>query len=253
MQRLKNKIAVVTGGSSGIGLAIAERFSSEGARIISLDLNEAADKPHIHFIKTDVSSSENVNRSFAQIAAEYDKVDVLINNAGISWSIPMIDITDEQWAQMLAIHLNGSFYCARAASRLMIDTQTPGAIINMSSVSGIVGSDGRAAYGAAKGGIITLTRVMAVELAQHRITVNSIAPGPILTPLIKNLWEDVKEYPRDVPLKRFGMPEEIAHAALFLSSDEARFITGIVLPVDGGFSITGKVNRDLPTDGINAP
>lgn len=249
MPRLSNKVAVVTGGSSGIGLAIAKRFVSEGAVVISLDLNPPEDTPGVHFIQTDVASSEAVNRSFATVASEHGCPNILVNNAGISWSIPMVDITDEQWSNMLSIHLNGSFYCARAASRLMMDNNTPGAIVNMSSVSGIVGSEGRAAYGAAKGGIITLTRVMAVELARHNITVNSIAPGPVLTPLLENLWEDVKEYPRDVPLKRFGSPEEIAHAVLFLCSDEARFITGAVLPVDGGFSITGKVNRDLPTEG----
>lgn len=253
MQRFKDKVAVVTGGSSGIGLAIAEQFAREGATVVSLDLQEPVDNSRIRHIKADVTSSESVNSCFAQIKAEYGKVDVLINNAGISWAIPMVDITDEQWEKMLAIHLNGTFYCARAASRLMIETGTPGAIVNMSSISGIAGSEGRAAYGAAKGGIITFTRVMAVELAQHRITVNSIAPGPILTPLIKNLWEDVKEYPRDVPLKRFGQPEEVAHAALFLCSDEARFITGVVLPVDGGFSIAGKINRDLPAEYNDSP
>jgi NAD(P)-dependent dehydrogenase (short-subunit alcohol dehydrogenase family) len=128
----------------------------------------------------------------------------------------------------------------------MVSRNEGGKILNISSVSGIVGSIGRGPYGAAKAGIISLTRVMAVEFAENNINVNALAPGPILTPMMEPLWDDVKDYPKDVPLKRFGTPQEIANAAFFLCSDQSDYITGVVLPVDGGFSIAGKIDRTMP-------
>ena len=256
--KINGKIAIVTGAASGIGEAIALRLSKEGAMVAIPDKNyNGAIKvaKHINTHKgnaiafnTDVTDPFSVEKAVAGTIEHFGKVDILINNAGISWSKRILELKNEEWNLMIQTHLNGCFYFSKEVASDMARRNEGGKILNIASVSGIVGSIGRGPYGAAKAGIISLTRIMAVEFAKNKINVNAIAPGPILTPMMKPLWDDVKEYPRDVPLKRFGTPEEVANAALFLCSDQADHITGTVLPVDGGFSIAGKIDRTLPIE-----
>ena len=255
--KLSGKIAIITGGASGIGEAIALRFFKEGASIAIPDKNYDGAVKVANYIKahngnalaleTDVTDPFSVEKAVTGTIEHFGKVDILVNNAGISGSKRVLDLNNEEWNLMIQTHLNGCFYFSKEVASNMVRRNEGGKILNISSVSGIVGSIGRGPYGAAKAGIISLTRIMAVELAENRINVNTIAPGPILTPMMKPLWDDVKEYPKDVPLKRFGTPEEVASAALFLCSDQADYITGTVLPVDGGFSIAGKIDRTLPS------
>jgi 3-oxoacyl-[acyl-carrier protein] reductase len=254
--KLEEKVVVVTGAASGIGEAIAMRFFREGAVVCIPDKNyEGAVKitDQIEAIggkalalDTDVTDPDSVEKAVSRIIENYGKIDILVNNAGISWSKRILDLKTEEWNLMIQTHLNGCFYFSRAVASNMVSRNEGGKILNISSVSGIVGSIGRGPYGAAKAGIISLTRVMAVEFAENNINVNALAPGPILTPMMEPLWDDVKDYPKDVPLKRFGTPQEIANAAFFLCSDQSDYITGVVLPVDGGFSIAGKIDRTMP-------
>ncbi|MCB2141135.1 SDR family oxidoreductase [bacterium] len=254
--KLKGKVAIITGAASGIGEAIAMRYAEEGASVCIPDRNyEGALKVatkitklegNAFAIETDVTDALSVEKAVSSTINKFGKIDILVNNAGISWSKKILDLNNEEWNLMIQTHLNGCFYFSKEVASYMVSRSEGGKILNISSVSGIVGSVGRGPYGAAKAGIISLTRIMAVEFAEYRINVNALAPGPILTPMMQPIWEDVKEYPRDVPLKRFGTPEEVAHAALFLCSDQSDYITGIVLPIDGGFSIAGKIDRTLP-------
>jgi 3-oxoacyl-[acyl-carrier protein] reductase len=256
--RLQSKTAIVTGAASGIGKAIALRFAQEGANIAIPDVDMKGAQLTVEEIKStgrkafakevDVTDALAVDVLVNETINNFGKVDILVNNAGISWVKPFFEVSNDDWDLMIRTHLYACFFFCQAVAKDMVSRNEGGKILNISSVTGFRGSFGRGAYGAAKGGIITFTKYLAVELAKYSINVNSIAPGPILTPLIEKVWEHLKDIPKDVPLKRFGTPEEIANAALLLCCPEASYITGAILPVDGGFLAAGQIDRSMPAE-----
>jgi len=249
----QGKITIVTGGASGIGAAIAERFAAEGAEAIAADLACAEDgltgggKPRLHRHKLDVSDGASVQRLVEAVLARFERVDVLVNCAGIGANKPFLDTPVELFDRILAVNLRGTFLMSQAVARRM--QPEGGSIINIGSISGLRGNLGRAAYGASKGGLVTMSEVMAVELASRKIRVNVIAPGPIETPLVEAMLSPAERaiWTRQLPLGRYGTAAEVAAAAVFLASDEASYITGHVLAVDGGF-LAGGVIENPPKD-----
>ena len=241
--RLANKIAIVTGGLSGIGDAIARRFAEEGAVVIAADLATDAtrlgDGPVAPF-HTNVADPASVERLVDAVVERYGRLDCLVNSAGVGADVPFLDTTLETFDRMIAVNLRGSFIVGQRAGRAMRECGG-GTILNVASVSGVTGNVGRAAYGASKGGVVLLSKVMAVDLAVYGIRVNVLAPGPIATPLteaihtpaVRELWND-----RTV-LRRYGRPDEMAGAAVYLCSDESSYVTGHVLAADGGFLAAG--------------
>jgi NAD(P)-dependent dehydrogenase (short-subunit alcohol dehydrogenase family) len=245
--RLKEKIAIVTGGASGIGAGIAERFATEGAETIAADLACDGERlastgtPRLHRHELDVSDARSVGRLVEAVLARFRRIDVLVNCAGIGANKTFLDTPIELFDGILAVNLRGVFLMSQAAARAM--TLDGGSIINIGSVSGLRGNLGRAAYGASKGGLVTMSKVMAVELAARKIRVNVIAPGPIETPLVESMMSpaDRVNWTKRLPLGRYGTVAEVANAALFLASDEASYVTGHVLAVDGGFLAGGVI------------
>ena len=237
---LEGKRAVVTGAASGIGLAIAKRFSEEGAETVLVDINADAlerakrNIPNSSGIICDVSREEDV-KSLKEKAGD---VTILVNNAGISRDSLIIRAKTEDWEKTLSVNLTSVFLLSRAFARGMMRARY-GKIINISSVIALMGNAGQVAYGSSKAGIIGLTKSLAKELAARNICVNAIAPGFIETPMTDALPEDVVEnYKKLIPLARFGRPEDVANAALFLASNLSDYITGVILRVDGGM-VTG--------------
>jgi 3-oxoacyl-[acyl-carrier protein] reductase len=245
--RLKNKVVVVTGAGSWIGRAIAHLFSGEGARVViaeivtevgealAADLHEKG--RDAMFIATDVADSRSVNNSFEKAVSTFGRVDILVNNAGVINDGFLTKTDDEQWKRIIDVNLTGTFNCGRAAASIMIE-QGRGVIINATSVVALYGNIGQSNYIASKAGVIGLTRAWARELGPKGIRVNAVAPGIIETRMTENIPEKIKEmFRKRTPLGRFGRPEEVAQAYLFLASDEASFINGVVLSVDGGLVI----------------
>ncbi len=244
MKRLENKIAVITGGAQGIGKAAVKRFSEEGATIIIWDVNEEkafatinefkdiSDK--IEFQKVDVTKLDSVSDAAKQIIDKHKKIDILINNAGITRDASFLKMTPEQWQQVIDVNLTGVFNCTKAVAPFMVE-KLYGKIVNTSSVVGLYGNFGQTNYVATKAGIIGMTKVWARELGRKGINVNAVAPGFIATEMVSTVPEKVLDMLKEkTPLGKLGDPEDIANAYLFLSSDEAKFINGAVLSVDGG-------------------
>tara|TARA_A100001037_G_scaffold300814_1_gene329067 strand:- start:447 stop:1256 length:810 start_codon:yes stop_codon:yes gene_type:complete len=265
MDRLKGRTALITGAARGLGAQIAKRFAENGAFVFVNDLSQdsaaqVAKTIGGRAIACDVSDSKAVEQMFAEIETSSKKLDILVNNAGISGmegndnakerylesmgetdeaSRPAIlDVTDSQWQKMLDVHLNGTFFCSREAVRLMTHQgleNSPASIINMGSIMGTFGRDGGAAYCSAKGGILALTRSLAHELAPLNIRVNALAPGFIDTDMVKPFEAIHPKLKAQTPLGRIGETDDIAWAALYLASDEAKFVTGQTISPNGGF------------------
>ncbi|GAB2462431.1 SDR family NAD(P)-dependent oxidoreductase [Comamonas humi] len=245
--RMANKHVVVTGGASGIGLATARRCLEEGARVAIADLAasergfeaaRAADPllRTARFIATDVTSADSVDALFGELAASWGEVHGVFNNAGIALAGPAVDFGDEDYLRVLDVNLHGVFRVARAAMRLM-GRQGQGSIVNCASVLGASGRAGASAYCASKGGVVNLTRALAMEAAPRQVRVNSVSPGFIDTPLLAAMPHDKRQaLARLHPMGRLGLDGEVANAVLFLLSDEASFVTGSNLVVDGGYS-----------------
>lgn len=268
MNRLAGSTALVTGAARGLGAQIAKRFAEEGAKVFVNDLRLEAAQATAETIggvgiACDVSDSKAVKAMFAEVAETTQRLDILVNNAGISGmegdnaakeryqqamatqatsDTPpppaILDVSDGRWQQMLNVHMNGTFYCSREAVRLMCDRGLPdtgGCIINMGSIMGTFGRNGGTAYCSAKGGILAFTRSLAHELAPHNIRVNALAPGFIYTDMTTPFEMIHPQLAADTPMGRIGEPDDIAWAAVYLASDEAKFVTGQTLSPNGGF------------------
>jgi len=244
MKKLEGKVSIITGGAQGIGKATSEMFAKEGAAVILWDVdgekgnefaNQLNGKGYIaDFKKVNVANSTDVENAVNEIVEKYNKVDVLINNAGITRDATLKKMSVENWQQVIDVNLTGVFNCTQAVAKVMLEKQS-GVIVNASSVVGLYGNFGQTNYVAAKSGVIGMTKVWARELGRKGIRVNAVAPGFISTEMTKAMPENaLKIMEEKTPLGRLGQPEEIASAYLFLASDEASFINGSVISVDGG-------------------
>ncbi|OAI52925.1 hypothetical protein AYO44_04555 [Planctomycetaceae bacterium SCGC AG-212-F19] len=245
--RLQGKVAVVTGSGQGIGLGIARRFAEAGAAVVLADRDEAAlanaeqalrELGCVRAVRADVSRSADVAHLFEETLAAFGTVDILVNNA--AWAAPIahfLDMTEEFWDAVLTANLKSVFLCGQAFARVLDRQQKPGSIVNISTYGAARGQREMVAYNASKGGVEAATRTMALDLAPWGIRVNAVGPGPIATPSFLALFNTPEKQERmreAVPLGRLGRPADIAAAVLFLASEEAGFITGQVLYVDGG-------------------
>jgi NAD(P)-dependent dehydrogenase (short-subunit alcohol dehydrogenase family) len=249
MTASSHKVALVTGAARGIGLAVAKRFLADGWRVVLLDILgdlleksvAGLDKPDATLALTcDVSDANAVASAFAEIERRFGRLDALINNAGVAVFTPLMETSDADWNRVLAVNLTGPFLCTKAAVPLMRQ-HGGGAIINITSISGLRASTLRSAYGTSKAGLAHLTKQLAVELAELGIRVNGVAPGPVDTAMAKAVHsaEIRADYHDAIPLNRYGLEEELAEAVYFLCSDRASYITGQILAVDGGFNAAG--------------
>jgi NAD(P)-dependent dehydrogenase (short-subunit alcohol dehydrogenase family) len=263
--RLRDKVAIVTGSTRGIGEAIARVFFREGARVVITGRDEARgweikrelDKaggtgddgkhgPHCLFVKTDVSVRDQVMRLNQKTLDAYGRVDILVNNAGVQGPFPMEGISEEAWDTIMTVDLKGTLHCSQIVGHEMIRRRS-GVILNMASISAHYAYPGGGAYGPAKAAVIMLTKQCAMEWAQYNIRVNSLSPGLIRTPLSENIYTDSEITSARIdmiPLKRIGTPEDVAYAALFLCSEESSYITGQDILVDGG--IIDNVFQKIP-------
>jgi len=251
--RLKDRVALITGGAAGIGQATALRFAEEGARVVICDVSEEAGHqtaamlgPDAAFYKVDVTDRRAVQEWVDDVAARYGRIDILVNNAGILRDAQLVkykdgqvvgQMSEEDFDRVVAVNLKGVFNCTQAVVPYMI-RQGGGVILNASSVVGLDGNFGQTNYVATKAGVIGMTKVWARELGRYGIRVNAVAPGFILTDMVRQMPEKILEGMRGrIPLGRLGDPRDVANAYLFLASDEAAYITGAVLRVDGGIVI----------------
>jgi 3-oxoacyl-[acyl-carrier protein] reductase len=271
MGRLQGKTALITGGGAGLGAAMARRFAEEGARVVVNDLDPGTAKLVAEEIDgssyaADVSDSGSVRAMFEEVARDLGRLDILVNNAGIgsqseestarfnALSLAQaaeiasggpiqthldrtVELSDEDWHRMIGVHLDGTFFCCREGLKIM-NPQMSGAIINLGSIMGTAGGGGLPDYCAAKGGILALTRSLAREVASRGIRVNAIAPGWIETAMTDSVGEIRPMLEAQTPLGRFGEPDDIAWAAVYLASDEAKFVTGQVLSPNGGWHMS---------------
>ena len=245
--RLKDKIAIVTGGADGIGKATAVKFAAEDATVIIWDLNAekgaetvkeiTENGGKVSFVKVNTAVYAEVEPATKEVVEKFGTLDIIINNAGITRDASIKKMTPELWQQVIDVNLTGVFYCCKCASEVMVE-KGYGRIINASSVVALYGNFGQTNYVATKAGLIGMTKTLARELGRKGVTVNAVAPGFIATEMLKKMPPEVlKGMEEKVPLKRLGQPEEIAAAYLFLASDDAAYINGTVLCVDGGITI----------------
>jgi len=246
--RLQHKVAIVTGAATGIGQAIAVAFANEGASVVvdymgdvapatrTLEKIQAAGG-HGHCVKADISDPAQVRYLVEQTVGKFGRLDILVNNAGIEFKHPFLEFPIDLWHKVIEVDLTGPWLCAQAAAQQMVKQGGGGRIINISSVHEDLPMPTNAPYCAAKGGLRMLMRTIAVELAPHQITVNNIGPGAIYTPIDKEIESDAtmeKELLAEIPLGRWGRPEEVAELAVYLASDAAAYITGSTHFIDGG-------------------
>lgn len=245
--RFQNKVAVITGGAAGIGRAAVEKFAREGAAVAIWDVNEVQGKELelilLHegfaakFTKVNTAKNDEVEAAAKAVIAQFGRIDILVNNAGITRDASLQKMTAENWQQVLDVNLTGVFNCTKAVTLDMI-ARNSGVIINTSSIVGLYGNYGQSNYAATKSGVIGLTKTWARELGKHNIRVNAVAPGFIATDMINTIPEKViTSMQEKVPLRRLGTPEDVANLYAFLASDEAAFISGTVISVDGGLTI----------------
>jgi glucose 1-dehydrogenase len=246
--KLANKVAVVTGGARGIGLAVAQRFVAEGASVVIADIDGAAGEAAAlatgaacRFVAADVSAARDAEGVVAETCRLFGRLDILVNNAAIVHSADFLDIAEADFDRVLRVNLKGAFLIGQAAARRMVaqrrDGTSPGAIVNMSSINAVVAIANQVPYCVAKGGLSQLTKVMALSLAPHGIRVNAIGPGSIMTDILKAVGSD-REAKRRIlartPLGRIGDPDEIASIAVFLASEDSSYMTGQTVYADGG-------------------
>jgi len=251
--RLNDKVALITGGAAGVGKATAERFIQEGARVIICDVNEPGGKAtaselgdNCTFFAVDISDRQAVQKWVEKVIAEFGRIDILVNNAGILRDATLVKVkngelvkqmAEEAFDSVISVNLKGVFNCTQAVAPYMIH-QNSGSILNATSVVALDGNFGQTNYIAAKAGVVGMTKVWARELGRYNVRVNAIAPGAIMTDMLRMLPEShLTELKKHQPLGRFGEPAEVANAYLFLASDEASFISGTVLRVDGGLVV----------------
>jgi NAD(P)-dependent dehydrogenase (short-subunit alcohol dehydrogenase family) len=243
--KLRGKVALITGAASGIGKSIAELFAREGASLALADRNvQGAEAIAARMseggtpalaMSLDVAEASQVRDCVTSTTRQLGPIDILVNSAGIAHLQPFLETSIQDFDRVYAINVRGTFLMGQEVARSML--ARGGSIINIASASGRRGNHGRSAYGCGKAAVIHLTQTMAVELAEHRIRVNVLAPGPIVTPLVPDAWR--QSWTSAVPMSRFGEPEEIATVALFLASEDSSYVTGHCLDVDGGFYAAG--------------
>jgi glucose 1-dehydrogenase len=249
--QLDQKVAIVTGSDSGIGRAIAIQFAQEGAAVV-INYAHAQDKAEqvreiiernngkALVIQADVSQYQQAMGLIQQTVEHFNRLDIMVNNAGMEIHNAFLDVTEEQWDRVLSVDLKGAFFCAQAAAREMVKRKTAGRIINISSVHEDLAMPRNAPYCCAKGGIRMMTRTICLELAPYNSTVNNIAPGAIDTPIDADVKADPEKMGallKEIPQHRMGQPEEVAKLALFLASDAAAYVTGSTYIIDGGLTV----------------
>ena len=246
--RISDKVAIITGAASGIGRAIAILFAREGGKVVVADKNEVGGNETVDLIRSDggqaifdyvnVTSATDIQGMVKTTINTYGKLNILVNNAGIAIRLPVVDLSEEDWDRNIDVNLKSIYLSSKYAIPRMIENGG-GSIVNIASIYGIVGGRIRAAYAASKGGVVNLTRSMALDYALHKIRVNCVCPGFVNTPLLKNILKNKEEYQAlaDLhPMGRLGDMLEIALGVLYLASDESSFVTGIALPIDGGYT-----------------
>ena len=248
MGRLDDKIAVVTGAGRGIGRAIAEKLGTEGATVVVTDIDEASAVETANAIggksiglRTDVTSKDSAQSMAEQVKTRFEKVDVLVNNAGWDKAGPFLESDESDWDRIVAINLYGMLHITKAVLPLMVDRGS-GSVVNLGSDAARVGSSGEAVYSAAKGGVVSFTKTLAREVARNRINVNCVCPGPTDTELFASIGGDDPKLrealTKAIPFKRLGDPRDLANAVAFLASDEAGYITGQTVSVSGGLTMS---------------
>ena len=246
--RLEGKVCIITGGGRGIGAATARKFAAEGARVVVADVSAEAVQSVVQELQSggstalgivvDVTRAADAERMVAETLAHFGRLDCLVNNAGVTDDAQLLKMDEAQWDRVIDINLKGVYLCTRSAVRAMVERGIHGVILNASSVVGLYGNFGQTNYAAAKWGVIGMTKTWSKELGRKGIRVNAVAPGFILTPMTEKVPPKVLELMTDkTPLGRLGTPADVANAYAFLASDEAAYITGAVLSVDGGLVI----------------
>ncbi|MBM7556822.1 3-oxoacyl-ACP reductase FabG [Halanaerobacter jeridensis] len=247
--RLKGKVAIVTGAAQGIGAKTAKVFAEEGAKVVVADYDAEGGKETAEaikdtgaeamFVQVDVSSLDAARDMVDETVKEYGRLDILVNNAGVTADTLLTKMTEEQWDKVIDVNLKGVFNCAKPATEQMLDQDSGGVILNASSVVGLYGNVGQTNYAATKFGVIGLTKTWSKELGPKGIRVNAVAPGFVETPMTDAVPDKVLDkMANQTPLKRLGDPEDIAKAYLYLASDEAKYVNGEVLSVDGGLVLS---------------
>ncbi|MEG0498125.1 MAG: D-threitol dehydrogenase [Carnobacterium sp.] len=243
---ITDRVAIITGGASGIGYAVAELFVKKGAKVVLFDLKEDVkeiakeiDSTKAMGVSCDITDNESMDHAVSEVLSHYKKIDILVNCAGIALLDDAENISEEYWQKTIDINLTGTFKMCQKVGQKMIDSHNGGKIINMASQAALIALDNHVAYGATKAGIIGMTKVLAMEWAEFDINVNAISPTVILTELGKKAWagEKGEKAKKEIPLGRFGYPEEVAAVALFLASDATNLITGENIVIDGGNTI----------------